>query len=55
MLPLLIVCFGIVVLILSYGIAKKMEGSEKSELATYIALTAWGSLMIGFVIARISI
>jgi hypothetical protein len=53
MMPLLIVCFGIAVMILSYGIAKKMADSEKSELATYITLTAWGSLMMGLIISRI--
>jgi hypothetical protein len=52
-------CIGILVFSILAGavtllIFRKYETFEKAELSTYVALIAWGSLLFGLFMAKIS-
>jgi len=54
MLILGILLFSILVTGASFVIFRKYEGLEKTELCTYVVLIAWGSLLLGFLLAQIA-
>ncbi len=47
-----VMAFGLVIFILSFFISKRTKVCEKGEIATYVALVAWGSLMFGLFISK---
>ena len=47
-----VLVFGLVVFIISLLIARRSSICEKGEIATYIALIAWGSLVFGLYISK---
>jgi hypothetical protein len=54
MLILGVLCFSVLVVGVSFLIFRKYDALEKSELSTYIVFIAWGSLLFGLFMARIS-
>lgn len=48
-----VLVFGLLVFMISLMIAKRSDVCEKGEIATYIALIAWGSLVFGLYISKI--
>ena len=46
--------FSVIVVIISAVITRKRDELEVSEIATYIVLIAWGSLLWGFFLSRCS-
>lgn len=49
-----VLLFSILSAGVSFVIFKKYETLEKAELSTYIVFIAWGSLLLGLFMARIS-
>ena len=49
-----ILVFSVLIIVISVIILMKYERLEKAELASYLTLSAWGSLLYGIFIARIS-
>ncbi len=49
-----ILLFSILAIAVSYAIFKKYDRLEKAELSTYVVFIAWGSLLFGLLMARIS-
>ena len=49
-----VLLFSILALGVSFLIFKKYEALEKAELSTYIVFIAWGSLLFGLFIGKIS-
>jgi hypothetical protein len=47
-----VLVFGLVVFLISLAIARKSDVCENGEIATYIAVIAWGSMVFGLYIAR---
>ncbi len=47
--------YGLIVFILSYSISKRSAACEKGEVATYIALVAWGSLIFGLFVSKMAV
>jgi hypothetical protein len=54
MLIIGILLFSVLVVGASFIIFKKYEALEKAELSTYIVFIAWGSLLFGLLLAKIS-
>ena len=44
--------FSVVIILISAVISKRRDKMEKSEIATYIVLIAWGSLLWGLFLAK---
>jgi hypothetical protein len=49
-----IVSFSAVVIAIALGFFKKYETLDKAELSAYVALVAWGSLLFGLFISKLS-
>jgi len=47
-----VLVFGLVVFLISLAIARKSDVCENGEIATYIAVIAWGSMVFGLYISR---
>jgi hypothetical protein len=47
-----VMVFGLVIFVLSFFISRRTNVCEKGEIATYVALIAWGSLMFGLFISK---
>lgn len=46
--------FSILAVGISFAIFRRYEALEKAELSTYIVLIAWGSLLFGLFMGKIS-
>ena len=46
------ILFGIAVIIITAFMLRRHGKMEDSELATYVVLIAWGSLICGFVLSK---
>lgn len=46
--------FSVCSILFSSFVIRKHDSLEKSELASYIMIFAWGSLLFGFLISRIA-
>lgn len=49
-----VLLFSILAIAVSFVIFKKYGTLEKAELSTYIVFIAWGSLLLGLLVAKIS-
>jgi hypothetical protein len=47
-----VILFGVIIIFTSAVITKRRDKMEASEIATYIVLVAWGSLLWGFFLSR---
>jgi hypothetical protein len=47
-----VLVFSVVVVVISAVITKKRDRLEASEIATYVVLVAWGSLLWGIFLSR---
>ena len=47
-----VLAFSVLIVFVSAVISKRRAKMEKSELATYIVLIAWASLILGFFLAK---
>jgi len=50
-----ILVFGLVIFVMSFFISKRSNVCEKGEIATYIALIAWGSMVFGLYVSRFTV
>jgi len=50
-----ILVFGLVIFVMSFFISKRSNVCEKGEIATYIALIAWGAMVFGLYISRFTV
>ena len=50
-----VLIYGLMVFMLSFFISGRSAVCEKGEIATYVALIAWGSMVFGLFIARFSV
>jgi hypothetical protein len=46
--------FGVVMILISAVISKRRDKIERTELATYIVLIGWGSLLFGLFLAKLA-
>jgi len=46
--------FSVVIILISAVISKRRDNMDRAEIATYIVLIAWGSLLFGFFLAKVS-
>lgn len=46
-----ILIFSVLISFVSFLISKKINFCDRSEIAAYLAITAWGSLMYGLYIS----
>jgi hypothetical protein len=44
--------FSVVIILISAVISKRHDGMDRSEMATYIVLIAWASLLWGVFLAK---
>jgi hypothetical protein len=44
--------FGIIVVVISAVIARKYETMDRTEIATYVVIIAWASLLWGMFLSR---
>ncbi len=49
-----ILSFSILAALVSFAIFKKYDRLEKAELSTYVVFIAWGSLLFGILMAKLS-
>ena len=49
-----ILAFSVVVILISAVISKRHDKMERSEIATYIVLIAWGSLLFGLFLEKLA-
>jgi len=47
-----ILSFGLVMFMISLGVAGRSATCEKSEIATYISVIAWGSMVFGLCVTK---
>ena len=47
-----VLVFGVIIVMISAVITRKRDELEASEIATYVVLIAWGSLLWGFFLSR---
>jgi len=50
-----VLVFGLVIFVMSFFILKRSNVCEKGEIATYIALIAWGSMVFGLYVSRFTV
>ena len=50
-----VLIFGMLVFVISLLISKRSDVCEKSEIATYIAVIAWGSMVFGLFISKFAV
>lgn len=50
-----VLLFGMLVFGISLLISKRSAVCEKGEIATYIALIAWGSMVFGLFISKLAV
>jgi hypothetical protein len=50
-----VLVFGLVIFVMSFFISKRSNVCEKGEIATYIALIAWGSMVFGLYVSRFTV
>lgn len=48
-----ILIFSVMVSFISFLISKKHRAYDRAEIATYMVLVAWGSLMFGMFMSRL--
>jgi hypothetical protein len=49
-----VLSFGILIFALSYVVVRKYKTIEPAQMATFIVLIAWGSLVCGFILDRLA-
>lgn len=50
-----VLIFGMLVFIVSLLISKRSAVCEKGEIATYVAVIAWGSMVFGLFISKFAV
>ena len=48
-----VLTFSVVVLVVSYTVSKT-EKPDRGEIALFTTLVAWGSMLVGFLLSRVS-
>ncbi|HMK57122.1 MAG TPA: hypothetical protein VK448_10840 [Dissulfurispiraceae bacterium] len=47
-----VLIFGLLIFAVSFLVSKKSVVCERSEIATYVSVIAWGSMVFGLFISR---
>jgi hypothetical protein len=50
-----VLLFGLAIFVISLLISKRACICEKGEIATYVALIAWGSMVFGLFISKLAV